>query len=62
MSEPAPTSLTARLLPCVGACPAAAWDALSDGANPFVTHAFLTALEDSQSVDTGAGAMPGGGG
>ncbi|OYX08786.1 MAG: hypothetical protein B7Z08_07865 [Sphingomonadales bacterium 32-68-7] len=36
--------LTARIAPSVGALPATAWDALAGSANPFVSHAFLTAL------------------
>jgi uncharacterized protein len=34
---------------------AAAWDALHDGGNPFVTHAFLSLLETSGSVGPGTG-------
>lgn len=34
---------------------AAAWDALHDGGNPFVTHRFLTLLEQSGSVGPGTG-------
>ena len=34
-----------RLLHSLDEVPAAAWDALHDGANPFVTHAFLSGLE-----------------
>ena len=47
-----------RLLPSVGAAPAEGWDALTDGANPFISHAFLTALEDSASVGQGTGWQP----
>ena len=42
----------------VGAFPAAEWDALTDGGNPFVSHAFLTALEDSGSVGGRTGWSP----
>jgi len=45
-------TLSARLAPGISALPAPAWDALTDGANPFVSHAFLSALEESGSVDT----------
>ncbi|WP_197465428.1 peptidogalycan biosysnthesis protein, partial [Erythrobacter sp. HI0063] len=38
----------------VGAFAAEEWDALAGG-NPFVSHAFLTALEDSGSVGPGTG-------
>ena len=34
-----------RLLPRLADVPAAQWDALHDGRNPFVTHAFLSGLE-----------------
>lgn len=37
--------------------PAAEWDALGDG-NPFTTHRFLRALEDSGSVGRGTGWQP----
>ena len=47
--------LIARVAPGVGAIPAAQWDALAGAANPFVSHAFLTALEDSGSVGPGTG-------
>ena len=35
-----------RFLHRLSDVPAAAWDALHDGSNPFVSHAFLTGLED----------------
>jgi predicted N-acyltransferase len=35
-----------------------AWDRLTDGGDPFVSHAFLSALEDSGSVGTGTGWTP----
>ncbi len=37
--------ITARLLARLDEVDAAAWDALHDGRNPFVMHAFLSALE-----------------
>jgi predicted N-acyltransferase len=46
-----------RVAPSVGALPAAEWDALG-GDNPFVSHAFLSALEDSASVGPGTGWTP----
>src|SRR5690606_22390662 len=42
----------------VGEFPASEWDGLADGGNPFVSHAFLTALEDSGSVGPGTGWQP----
>jgi len=37
--------MTLRPLPGLDAIPAAQWDALHDGRNPFVSHAFLAGLE-----------------
>ena len=34
------------------------WDQLADPNNPFVTHRFLQALEDSNSVGEEAGWVP----
>lgn len=42
----------------VGGLPADEWDALTDGGNPFVSHAFLSALEDSGSVGGQSGWTP----
>lgn len=49
--------IEARVARAVGELDAAQWDALAGG-NPFVSHAFLTALEDSGSVGPGTGWMP----
>ena len=49
--------IEARLGQAVGDLPAAQWDALAGG-NPFVSHAFLTAMEDSGSVGVGTGWSP----
>ena len=38
-------SLRARELPALASIDAVQWDALHDGSNPFVTHAFLQGLE-----------------
>ncbi len=46
-----------RLEGAVGAIPAADWDRHA-GDNPFVSHAFLTALEESGSVGQGTGWQP----
>ena len=51
----AEADLTARLAPSVASLDAAQWDALSGGGNPFMRHAFLSALEDSGSVGEGTG-------
>ena len=47
--------LSLSILSGVTEVPAAAWDALVDENDPFLEHAFLTALERSGSVgpDTG---------
>lgn len=51
----ADADLIARVAPAVGSIPAAQWDRLAGQGNPFVSHAFLTALEDSVSVGSGTG-------
>ena len=43
-------SVTARLADGVSQVPAAEWDACAGQANPFLSHAFLSALEASGSV------------
>ncbi|MBS1240517.1 MAG: hypothetical protein H6R45_1223 [Proteobacteria bacterium] len=50
--------VTARVVSAVGALPADQWDALAGTDNPFTSHAFLTALEDSGSVGPGTGWSP----
>ena len=47
-------SVEARIARGVGELPADQWDALAGG-NPFLSHAFLSALEDSGSVGPGSG-------
>jgi len=42
--------LTARFHPGIAELPAAAWDALRARANPFVSHAFLHALERTECI------------
>nr|WP_246447942.1 GNAT family N-acetyltransferase [Novosphingobium flavum] len=46
------------MAPGVAGLPAAEWDGLTDGGNPFVSHAFLSALEDSGSVGGRSGWEP----
>lgn len=53
----ADSDLTVRIATSIGGLPAQDWDALAGG-NPFVSHAFLTALEDSGSVGAGTGWDP----
>jgi predicted N-acyltransferase len=55
MSE---TVLAVQLADAVGDFTAAEWDALDDSGNPFVSHAFLTAMEDSGSVCGRSGWQP----
>ncbi len=49
--------IEARVARAVGELAPAEWDALAGG-NPFLSHAFLTALEDSGSVGPGTGWTP----
>ena len=51
------TTLTISTHDAISAVPAADWDRLAGG-NPFVSHRFLTALEDSGSVGRGSGWQP----
>lgn len=50
--------LTVRIASSVGSVPQADWDRLAGQDNPFVSHAFLTALEDSGSLGPGTGWAP----
>lgn len=50
--------LTARTVRSLAEVEAAAWDACAGDGNPFVSHAFLGALEDSGSVGAEAGWGP----
>ena len=51
------SEILARIAPGIGAVDAAQWDALA-GPHPFVSHAFLSALEESGSVGPGTGWTP----
>jgi predicted N-acyltransferase len=48
----------ARILGALTDVPADAWDALHDGGNPFVAHAFLAGLEEHQCVRASLGWVP----
>lgn len=50
--------LTVSIAPSVGSFAAEEWNALGGNRNPFVSHEFLTALEDSGSVGEGTGWDP----
>lgn len=52
------TSITARLADGVRQIAAADWDTCAGSANPFVGHAFLTALEESGAVGGRSGWQP----
>lgn len=49
---------TARLISSANDIPADDWDACAGRANPFVAHAFITALEDSGSATPATGWAP----
>jgi predicted N-acyltransferase len=51
------TEVLARLAPGVASIDAADWDSLAGG-DPFLSHAFLSALEESESVGPGTGWSP----
>jgi predicted N-acyltransferase len=50
--------IEARLVGRIAEIPAAEWDACAGTGNPFVTHAFLSAIEDSGSVGNDTGWIP----
>lgn len=50
--------LTLTLHPAIAAVPAAEWDACAGPDNPFVSHAFLLALEESGSAAARTGWLP----
>ncbi|MBD3773755.1 MAG: N-acetyltransferase [Rhodobacteraceae bacterium] len=52
------SGLTARVAGSVGELPRGQWDALAGGDNPFVSHDFLSILEESGSVGPGTGWTP----
>lgn len=50
-----PDGIIARVADDIASLPAAEWDACAGTANPFVSHAFLSAMELSGSVGPGTG-------
>ncbi|HZB93115.1 MAG TPA: GNAT family N-acetyltransferase [Stellaceae bacterium] len=50
--------ITARVVPALSDIPAAEWDACAGSDNPFVSHAFLEALEASGSATAESGWLP----
>ncbi len=57
MAEPAPT-FSLSLHPSIDAIDPVEWDACGGNDNPFVSHAFLSAVEDSGSTGRRTGWMP----
>jgi predicted N-acyltransferase len=55
---PCAPSLTLALHNRISDIPAAEWDACAGPDNPFVSHAFLSAVEDSGSADARTGWLP----
>ncbi|WP_029009830.1 GNAT family N-acetyltransferase [Azospirillum halopraeferens] len=51
-------TITVRILDGIGAADPGQWDACAGPDNPFVRHAFLSALEESGSAVTGTGWQP----
>ncbi len=58
MSEPGSESITVRVAGALRDVPAAEWDACAGDDNPFVSHAFLEALEASGCVRANTGWAP----
>ena len=56
--SPANAPLTLEILDAISAIPAANWDACTGDDNPFLSHAFLRALEESGSVAPETGWLP----
>ncbi len=58
MSKPSQSSqneIVARVADNIAGLPADQWDACAGTSNPFVSHAFLSAMEESGSVGPGTG-------
>src|SRR5260221_7099383 len=51
-------TFTIRVVDRIAAIPAAAWDACAGPDNPFLSHAFLDALEESGSATAATGWLP----
>lgn len=50
-----PTEIVARVADDISSLPADEWDACAGSSNPFVSHAFLSSMEQSGSVGPGTG-------
>lgn len=55
MADRDPQTITARIADGVASLPKAEWDICAGNGNPFVSHDFLSALEESGSVGPGTG-------
>lgn len=55
MAESDPDSVVIKAIGRIADVPAEQWDACAGGDNPFVSHAFLSALEDSGSASAKTG-------
>ncbi len=53
--SPKHADIIARVADDISGLPANQWDSCAGSANPFVSHAFLSAMEDSGSVGPGTG-------
>src|SRR3954454_22092375 len=51
-------AITVKVMPSIGAIDTAAWDSCAGAENPFLSHAFLKALEDSGSCRAVTGWQP----
>ena len=51
-------AIEVRMASSIASQDPAAWDALTDSGNPFISHAFLSAMEDSGSVGGRSGWQP----
>ena len=55
---PSTLTMSARVITSIASIPAERWNALELGANPFVRHEFLLALEREACVGPGSGWSP----
>jgi len=51
-------NLTTHIIESLAEIPSQAWDACAGSENPFISHNFLSCLEDSRSVDATNGWVP----
>ena len=58
MGDAEPAAVTIKAVGNIGTIDADQWDAVAGESNPFLSHAFLKALEDSGSVSAETGWVP----